>query len=287
MMKLRTLFPVLAVLGALLAAFLANLALPHRVVHGIEAFAAAWSVFLVTRLTARLASREREIARLNDDKQRAQRLTAITALAAGAAHELATPLGTIAVIAGDLARHERTADDASLLRAEVARCREILDRLAGRGDDALDAAVSPEALFDAIRARLPARMRDRVDLVVEGGAPAALALPLGSVASAVAGLVKNGVEASDADGRVKLCVGVDEVGTQIVVEDRGSGMPESLAARLGDPFLSTKEPGAGMGLGVYLARLVAERLGGPTLVESALGRGTRVMLDLPVSEVRA
>jgi two-component system sensor histidine kinase RegB len=284
---LRRLSPVLAVTGALLAAFVANFALPHMVVHGLEAFAAAWSVFLVVRLNARLFAREQELVAAREDASRGERLASLTALAAGAAHELATPLATIAVIAGDLARDPALGADAKLLRDEVKRCRDILARMRPASDGELDdfRVVTASELAAAVRERLPASARDRLDLVLEHDAPVELCVPLAPLAQALAGLAKNGVEASAQDERVRLYVGTDERGAQILVEDHGAGIADDVKARMGEPFFTTKAVGEGMGLGVFLARLVAERLGGDLFVESALGEGTRVMLDLPRASV--
>jgi two-component system sensor histidine kinase RegB len=55
-------------------------------------------------------------------------------------------------------------------------------------------------------------------------------------------------------------------------------------ARVGEPFFTTKEPGRGMGLGMFLARAVLERLGGSLTLSSAVGVGTRAVLTLPAGE---
>jgi two-component system sensor histidine kinase RegB len=58
-------------------------------------------------------------------------------------------------------------------------------------------------------------------------------------------------------------------------------MTADVLARIGDPFFTTKEPGRGMGLGIFLVRNFAARLGGSVNFESAPGKGTTVLLDLP------
>ena len=69
----------------------------------------------------------------------------------------------------------------------------------------------------------------------------------------------------------------------LVVADRGRGMPPEILARAGEPFFSTREPGEGMGLGLYLARGLTEQLGGSLHLASTPGRGTRVTLTLPLA----
>jgi two-component system sensor histidine kinase RegB len=71
----------------------------------------------------------------------------------------------------------------------------------------------------------------------------------------------------------------DEV--RFEVRDEGAGMTPDVLARAGEPFFSTRAPGAGMGLGLYLARAIVEHLGGRLALDSAEGRGTRVAIELP------
>jgi two-component system sensor histidine kinase RegB len=68
---------------------------------------------------------------------------------------------------------------------------------------------------------------------------------------------------------------------EIAIIDHGTGMSEELLARVGEPFFTTKEPGRGMGLGVFLARALAERLGGSLELSSQLKQGTKVRVLLP------
>jgi two-component system, sensor histidine kinase RegB len=69
-------------------------------------------------------------------------------------------------------------------------------------------------------------------------------------------------------------------GVRIEVTDRGTGMTADTLRRAGEPFYTTKEPGRGLGLGLFLARVFAERCGGSITMRSGTG-GTRVMLHLP------
>jgi Histidine kinase-, DNA gyrase B-, and HSP90-like ATPase len=71
----------------------------------------------------------------------------------------------------------------------------------------------------------------------------------------------------------------------IVIVDRGSGMDAELLARIGEPFFTTKAPGRGMGLGMFLARAVVEGVGGTLSLESAPGHGTTAQVTLPLSPI--
>ena len=77
-----------------------------------------------------------------------------------------------------------------------------------------------------------------------------------------------------------MTVSSREGGIRFEVEDRGTGMTEEELRRAGEPFFTTKEPGKGMGLGLFLVRLVAERCGAKFQIESKLGEGTRAGLEV-------
>ncbi|HMF44699.1 MAG TPA: HAMP domain-containing sensor histidine kinase, partial [Polyangia bacterium] len=81
-----------------------------------------------------------------------------------------------------------------------------------------------------------------------------------------------------------VVVRVAPAGRQIRFEinDHGAGMPAEVLARVGEPFFTTKPAGRGMGLGVFLARAVADRLGGEVTITSAPGTGTSVVFALPL-----
>ena len=66
------------------------------------------------------------------------------------------------------------------------------------------------------------------------------------------------------------------------VTDAGRGMAPEEAARAGEPFFTTKPPGSGLGLGLFLARAFADQMGGSLRWQSTVGKGTSVVLDLPV-----
>ena len=68
---------------------------------------------------------------------------------------------------------------------------------------------------------------------------------------------------------------------RFVVTDQGTGMPDEVLRRIGEPFFTTKEPGKGMGLGTFLVRTLAEQLGGRLHYESAPKQGTSAILELP------
>ena len=93
--------------------------------------------------------------------------------------------------------------------------------------------------------------------------------------------IRNAFDASSPDQRVTLLVH-QQPSLRVEVTDSGRGMAPEEAARAGEPFYTTKPTGSGLGLGLFLARAFADQMGGSLRWQSTVGKGTSVILDLPV-----
>ena len=257
---------------------------------------AAFIVYFLLRVRRALAQREEELVTSRSLAARQERLASLATLAAGAAHELSTPLSTIAVIVKDLQRDFATieavgtaaSEDLELMRREIERCRRILERMrVDAGDSAGEsfARVSVKDLVDdCITGDGPARAESAIEVKMDERAAELVAVvPRRAFTQALRGLVDNAREASPAGAAVSLRVDGD-VPDQVrfQVADRGAGIAAELLPRVGEPFFTTKPPGKGMGLGIFLARAVVERLGGHVSIDSAPGAGTTATLALPL-----
>jgi two-component system sensor histidine kinase RegB len=248
--------------------------------------AGAAIVWFIARLRTHIEAREQELRRSEAARQTAERRARMAALAAGAAHELATPLASVMLASEGLQHHlevagdREAADEARVIREQIRRCRGILEQMAyqlGQPAGGASRVVSVGELVDtalktveASRVVTPAGWSWRSEQVHAIGS---------ALEQALRNLVDNALRASS--GPVSLDVEPGPNDISLVVRDRGIGMTGEELDRAGDPFFSTRPHGEGMGLGLFVARTVAEQLGGELNIASERGRGTTVTMRLP------
>jgi two-component system sensor histidine kinase RegB len=248
--------------------------------------------YFTTILTGELRHREHAIKDAEAAQSRNRQLESLATLAAGAAHELASPLSTIAVVSKELSRalEKQSApkpvlDDVGLIRSELNRCREILDRMTTATGDAAGEQlrnVTMREFFD--ETLLGIRDVHRIKVIYDSTAESSYnLLPVQAVAQALRNLIQNALDASSVETTVSIRARADSKMWLIDVSDEGEGMPPEVLERLGQPFFTTKEPGKGMGLGVYLAMNVVRRLGGALEFDSRPGQGTTGQVRLPMA----
>jgi two-component system sensor histidine kinase RegB len=211
-------------------------------------------------------------------------------LSAGAAHELASPLSTIALASGELLRslpEGATAatlrDDVLLIKSQVERCRAILDQLAAEAGQAHGSCFGELTWPLIVEHGASGFDRQRLTVETPPGPPRPLAGSLGAISQALRNLLSNAFDATEPDGAVKLCICELQGELAFSVQDDGPGMSEGVLARAAEPFFTTKPRGQGMGLGLFLVQSVAEQMGGRLELSSQAGRGTLAKLVLPLS----
>jgi two-component system, sensor histidine kinase RegB len=253
--------------------------------------AAAFIVYFLLRITRALATRDAELYAARNLVIRQEKLASLATLAAGTAHELATPLSTIALVAreldhqlADASKIDEARADAKLIREQVQRCRAILDRMSIRGGEFAGESPARVELVDAVREAI-SELSDSPPIRIELAERAdgcALAAPPRALAVTLQNLLKNAQDASEGEGQeVVLTAKVMDNTVRIEVRDQGIGIPREVLERIGEPFFTTKPPGRGMGLGIFVSRAMIERLGGQLSIASDPGAGTCVTIDLP------
>jgi len=241
------------------------------------------------KISELLRQHEDSLLKMQAELAKRDRLASLATLSAGAAHELNTPLATIAVVAKDLERfatstfrNDAVADDSRLIRTEVERCREILWRMSADGAQPAAHAsetVDVEDLLDEVRREIQQPDRVRISAPPE---PVSLIVPRRAVAQALIALTRNALEASPPQESVRVTAQRSEGLFRFVISDNGCGMSAETLRRIGEPFFTTKEPGRGMGLGTFLVRTLAEQLSGRLTFESTPLAGTHATFELPL-----
>jgi two-component system sensor histidine kinase RegB len=153
-------------------------------------------------------------------------------------------------------------------------------RAAPAGDE--PGLLDPGELMRKVRAQLAAEQAQRIDFELPT-AREGLPLPPGQTIQSVVALVRNALDASPPGARVRVLVREQGQEAQIAVEDGGTGSPAAVLQRIGEPFFTTKQPGRGMGLGVFLVRAFVESQGGELRIESKPGVGTSARMRIPLA----
>ena len=213
---------------------------------------------------------------------REQKLSALGALAAAAAHELGTPLATISIVSKEMAREAGTAqvkEDAELLIAQAERCREILKRLTD-SPEATDEMHERMSLLQLVHEVIEPHADTagvRVEAIVTGAAgvraPDIWRMP--EILHAMTTFVENAVDFATSEVLITARFDADNVSME--VRDDGPGFAPEILTRLGEPYV-TSRPGAegsrtghvGMGLGFFISKTLLERTG--ALVTAVNGR---------------
>jgi two-component system sensor histidine kinase RegB len=266
--------------GSILSSHLAGMFWAYLLVAALVAY------FLDRILREKRASEERAQALVNAQ----QKLAIITTVTTDAAHRLGTPLATIALVVADLTSGEYASavdmkEDLALLQHEVMRCKRILHDLC-EGSGAIQ-GESPQAITvkSIITSVLSGdyRIMERVDCSFVDER-ATITVQSNSIVIALKALLKNAIEAqevaTDPLKKVLLSVALTTESISFIVEDYGVGMDEISLVRIKEPFYSNKQNG--MGLGAYIADLVASQLRGSLDYTSSLGHGTRAVLSIPL-----
>jgi two-component system sensor histidine kinase RegB len=225
---------------------------------------------------------------------REQQLSAMGAIAAAAAHELGSPLGTIAVISQELSRDlpedSPIAEDVVLLRAETDRCRDILAALAHNpeGDDSPFSAVPVSAIVETAAMR---HQIERISMVFDTELlvkdqtcqePSIRSAP--EIIHGIGSLVQNAMQFAKTRVTISTAWSVDNVNVSIA--DDGPGFPPFVLDRIGEPYISLRmSKGGHMGLGIFIAQTLLARTGAEVSFRNQQGGGAFVTIRWPRSKI--
>lgn len=247
-------------------------------------------VGFVLRMTAALRERDRALALASAHRARDEHLVALGNLAAGAAHSLGTPLGTIRLLADELAQDltlpATVREDVALIGEQVDHCRQTLALLTARAGNRRAEGGGRVRVQDWARSVIDSWQRQRPQVTARVACDPALAdvemVGDEALAQALHTLVNNAADACPLDVEVDMRLRDRQLVFEVL--DRGAGVPEHIRNDPGDRPVA--EGGSGMGIGLFLARAVIARAGGELTLVARAGGGTVARMTLPLERLQ-
>lgn len=229
-----------------------------------------------------------ETRRLQDQLARHERLSSLGRMVASLAHQIRTPLSAAMLYASHLADSEQALSAetrqrfAGTLKERLHELEhQVRDMLVfARGELPLGDRVTAKALFQALQQAAQAHVQGHAVRWQCDSHLGELLCNRDTLVGALLNLIENALQASDGPARLKVHLFRRERTLHLCVSDAGSGIAAELLARLGEPFLTTKATGTGLGLAVVKAVVRAHQ--GHVHLRSKVGRGTCVRVGLPL-----
>jgi signal transduction histidine kinase len=253
----------------------------------------------------RAAERQREAeykARIEQQMIATERLTALGTLAAGVAHEINNPLAIINEAAGymrsllkkpELAQIHRKQDFEKALdkiRKGVKRTRAITHQLLSgvRKQEPVLAYVHLDELVDETIELVRKEAADKEIALTREAHRAAdgIWIDPNKVRQILINLLTNAIYATQRQGSITVRIDGNADDIILAVSDTGKGIPKEYMDKIFEPFFSDKPPGEGTGLGLFVTREIVEKLGGTIDVQSRVGVGTTITLNIPTQKIK-
>ncbi|VXC54084.1 Histidine kinase [Pseudomonas sp. 8AS] len=249
------------------------------------ALSAAFITFFVVKMAGALRRQDELQALRREEGMRDQQLLAVATQAAGAAHELGTPLATISVLLKELRQEYRDKpalqDDLALLQEQVKLCKETLQHLVRAAEADRRQAVAEQSAVQWLEATLNRWHLMRPEATYRyqclGAGSVPRLLPPADLTQALLNLLNNAADACP--DKLDIRLDWDHQWMVLSIRDHGAGVPLAIAEQLGKPFFTTK--GKGFGLGLFLSQASVTRAGGSVKLYNHEDGGTLTELRLP------
>jgi two-component system sensor histidine kinase RegB len=249
------------------------------------------SVWFISRMTAAIRQRDRELAMARENALRNEWIVSLGGLAAGAVHELSTPLSTLGTLMEEMCDESEPVtvshSDLELMENQLSACRQALNRLArnaghprAEGADICTAEEWLRGLCHAWRALYP---KASIRLELDPELTDLHVSPDLALEHSVKNLVDNAVKADSTSVNLLACRVEDQL--EIRVEDRGPGIPQNVIQQVEQCI--PHNSASGLGLGLTLAKSAVECHGGCLELTPRSGGGTVARVFLPLSEISA
>lgn len=245
----------------------------------------AW---FIVRMSHSIRQRDKQLAEARELALCNEQIIALGTLAAGAAHELGTPLSTMAVIAGEL-QQELTENNEyqkniDVLRDQITHCKRILTQLLANAGQARaeNANGQPIDLFlnQVLDKWKLVRPAVKFQYHCNGSQPAPYIINTQLLSQSILNLLNNAADASV--NEVKIRSQWDQNSLDLEIHDDGEGLTQEVMQHAGEAFFTSKAPGQGFGIGLFLANANIERFGGTVRLFNHPDGGACIHLTLPL-----
>ncbi len=237
--------------------------------------------YFVVEMARAVRSRDAQLTRVREETLRNERIVALGTQAAGAAHELGTPLSTMSVVIGEM-RRDCTApgqqEDLAILDEQVRTCKRILDSLLSHAQETSRELSLEEFIRNVLDEWQLLRPTVHYRFHVKSPQPSPRLRADLALRSALLNLLNNAADASPDEMDILLFWDGENITLEI--RDQGPGLTPETAARAGSAFFTTKQEGRGLGL--FLANATLERLGGKVRLSNREGGGATTEVILPL-----
>ncbi len=243
------------------------------------------------------------LGRAQDQLRHRIKMEALGRLVAGLAHEIGTPLNSILVLAKEMESSvgDEQQKELKIIGSQARRCGEIVSLLLGysrtlvrNSEDVKYTSVALvkwvedtyHLLVQAESKRYPGRVRPNITFSVQAkGLPESVKVPELILRQVLENLLKNARDAlgNIPEPKIQVEIYVDETEDElvIVVNDNGQGFSKEEKEKAFEAFFSTKDPGLGSGLGLYISYYLLTQVGGRIVIEDGSGPGARMLVALP------
>lgn len=245
----------------------------------------AW---FVVKMSISIRDRDKDLAQAREQALRNEQIIALGTLAAGAAHELGTPLSTMAVIAGELQQeypeHEEFQNNIHILRNQITHCKQILTQLLANAGQARTEDGNSQSVDYFLKQVLNKwqliRPSTKFSYQWHGVQPAPLIMNTQLLSQSILNLLNNAADAST--DQVKIKSNWDQHMLNLEIHDDGEGLTGEAIQRAGEAFFTNKAPGQGFGIGLFLANANIERFGGNVRLFNHPDGGACINVTLPL-----
>jgi two-component system sensor histidine kinase RegB len=240
--------------------------------------------YFVVQMAQAVRSRDEMLARVREEILRNERIVALGTQAAGAAHEMGTPLSTMAVVIGELQRDAATPselrDSLTILDKQVRGCKRILDKIMANAQDSGATLPQPadQLMAEVLNEWQLLRPAAQYRYDNSGTQPAPHINVDVTLRAALMNLLNNAADASPLP--IEIHARWDNSGFTLEIRDHGQGLSDEAALKAGSAFFTTKKDGRGLGL--FLANATIERIGGTVRLFNREEGGATTELALPI-----